>query len=183
MKIIFLDFDGVLNSAASFLVERRIRSGKGRQHKDSFCPVNETLCHVCTSNFRHILEEVQNANIVISSSWRTFFDIDWLRKKLEEYGIDGKRVIDITPKVLPDKMSMDVQRGDEIKAWLDAHPEITEYVILDDNHIGPPFQKMGDLDGERFVRTHWNVGLTLSKAVEAVVKLGGKDRSNKLWLE
>jgi hypothetical protein len=183
MKIIFLDFDGVLNSAASFLYEDRKRSGKGRKHRQSFCPVNETLCHVCTSNFKHILDQVQNAQIVISSSWRTHYDLDWLRAKLEEYGIDGKRVIDKTPVVLPEKMSMHVERGVEIKAWLDAHPEVTNFVILDDNYIGPPFQDNHIDPGPNFVKSHWNVGLTLPLAVQAVKILGGKDKSFHLRLE
>ena len=183
MKVIFLDFDGVLNSAASFLYEDRKRRGKGRKHLESFCPVNETLCHVCTSNFKHILDEVQDAKIVISSTWRTIYDLDWLRKKLEEYGIDGSRVIDKTPEILPAKMSMNVERGEEIKAWLDAHIEVTRYVILDDNYIGPPFQDNHIEPGPCFVKSTWNVGLTLPLAIQAVKILGGKDKSHKLYLE
>lgn len=179
MKIIFLDFDGVLNSAASFLLEKRKRSGKGRKHRESFCPVNETLCHVCTSNFKHILDEVQEANIVISSTWRNLFDLDWLRAKLEEYGIDGKRVIDKTPDIT----RMGSQRGEEIQEWLAAHPEVTTYVIIDDNYIGPPFQANPFAETSNIVKTTWNVGLTLPLAIEAVKILGGKDRSYRLHLE
>lgn len=181
MKVIFLDFDGVLNSAASFLLEERIR--KENKIFDDLCPVNETLCRVCTSNFRHILDEVQDAKIVISSTWRELFDIPWLQEKLASYGIDKDRVIGVTPVVRPPRMSMSVERGQEIKAWLDQHPEITKFVIIDDNNIGKPFQQLGDLDGPNFVRTHWNTGLTLSKAVEAVKILGGKNRSMRLGLE
>ena len=182
MKVIFLDFDGVLNSAASFVLEARKRGGKGRKHRESFCPVNETLCHVCTSNFKHILDEVGDAKIVISSTWRQLYDLDWLRAKLEEYGIDGSRVIDKTP-VIHIKFSQAAERGVEIEAWLSARTDVTHYVILDDNYIGPPFQSNPMETGPNFVKSTWNVGLTLPLAVEAVKILGGKDKSHKLHLE
>src|SRR6202158_2602282 len=85
MKVIFLDFDGVLNSAASFVLEARFR--KENKVFDDLCPVNETLCHICTSNFRHILDEVPDVKIVISSSWRNLFELEWLKDKLQEYKI------------------------------------------------------------------------------------------------
>lgn len=187
MKVIFLDFDGVLNSAASFVLENRIRKGKYMSKKRQAAvlnlpPVNETLCHVCTSNFQHILDEVPDAKIVISSTWRQLFDLDWLRAKLVEYGVDGSRVIDKTP-VIHFRFSQSVDRGVEIKEWLDQHPEVTNFVILDDNYIGPPFQPNHIETGPNFVKSTWNVGLTLPLAIEAVKILGGKDRSYKLHLE
>jgi len=180
MKVIFLDFDGVLNSAASFMLESRIR--KEHPMADDLPPVNETLCRVCTSNFRHILDEVPDAKIVISSTWRQLFDLDWLKAKLSEYGIDSTRVIDVTPS-LRVRMSQYAERGEEIKAWMDAHPEVTNYVILDDNYIGPPYQENHIEAGPNFVKSTWNVGLTLTLAVEAVKILDGKDRSMRLGLE
>lgn len=176
MKVIFLDFDGVLNSAASFLLENRIR--KENKIFDDLPPVNQTLCKVCTSNFRHILDEVPDAKIVLSTTWRNLFEMDWLKDKLFEYGIPKDRVIDKTPDLRW------VERGEEIDAWLKNHPEVTKYVIIDDNFIGPPFQMPDEFFGsETFVKTHWNTGLTLQKAVDAVKILGGKDRSIKLGLE
>lgn len=176
MKVIFLDFDGVLNSAASFLLEERKR--KENPAMDDLGPVNQTLCNICTSNFRHILDEVPDAKIVISSTWRNLFELDWLRDKLAEYKIPGDRVIDKTPVV-----RMFGERGEEIQDWLGEHPEVTDYVILDDNYIGPPFQDGYLADGPNLVKTTWNVGLTLPLAVKAVKILGGKDRSFKLHLE
>lgn len=175
MKVIFLDFDGVLNSAASFVYEKRVR--KARPETDDLGPVNQTLCKVCTSNFQHILDEVPDAKIVISSTWRQLFDLEWLEDKLAEYGIDSSRVIDKTPSMYGR------ERGREIESWLEDHPEVTQFVILDDNYIGPPYQDNHVDTGPNFVKSTWNVGLTLSLAVEAVKILGGKDRSWKLGLE
>jgi HAD domain in Swiss Army Knife RNA repair proteins len=182
MKVIFLDFDGVLNSAASFLVERRIRQGKhtlknGRVAVEAFPPVSETLCRVCTSNFQHVLDEVPDAKIVISSTWRQIFTLDQLRDKLSEYGVDSSRVIGMTPETFGG------ERGREIEMWMTKHPEVTSYVILDDNYIGPPYQDNHYDLGPNFVKTTWNVGLTLALAVSAVKVLGGKDQSVELRLE
>lgn len=174
MKVIFLDFDGVLNSAASFKLETRIR----KEHfNTTFCPVNETLCKVCTSNFQHILDEVPDAKVVISSTWRQLFDLDWLKEKLASYGIDSSRVIDKTP------VTWGRERGREIEMWMKDHPEVTNYVILDDNYIGHPYQENHYEEGPNFVKSTWNVGLTLSLAVRAVKILGGKDKSDQLGLE
>lgn len=182
MKVIFLDFDGVLNSAASFLMEDRKRRGKGKRHRQSFCPVNETLCNVCTSNFKYLLDKVQDAKIVISSSWREYYDLDWLRAKLESYGIDPKRVIDKTPSLKVQEMygtATYQNRSDEIGDWLDKHPEVEKFVILDDNLLGGSRFCIG-VD---FVKTRWNVGMTLEHALEAIRLLTGKQMGHELHLE
>jgi hypothetical protein len=155
MKVIFLDFDGVLNSAASFSMEERIP-----KDQRTF-PVMESLCRVCASNFQIILDEVPDAKVVISSTWREHFDLDWIRAKLSSYGIDSSKVIDKTPVYAVGC------RGDEIQEWLDDHPEVTEFVIIDDNWIGRDFDMKG-----KVVATEWMTGLLLQQAFEAVYKLG-----------
>jgi hypothetical protein len=171
MKVIFLDFDGVLNSAASFHMEYRIR--KFNPNDDSLPPVMETLCRVCTSNFQYILDTVPDAKIVISSTWRELFSIDWLKDKLASYGIDSSRVIDKTPSI-----SSAYYRGTEIKKWMEMHmgEEVTHFVIIDDNHIGGPY---GD---KEIVSTSWDVGLTIIGALKAIEILGGNSSGDDLPL-
>lgn len=154
MKVIFLDFDGVLNSSASFVMEKRIRE-KQYLTKKKLCPINETLCHVCTSNFQLILDEVPDAKIVISSTWRELFDLEWLKKKLNSYGVDSTKVIGITPSSFR-------SRGYEIDQWLKDHPEVTSFVILDDNEIGDRFTE------KEIVKTTWDTGLTLPHVFKAI---------------
>lgn len=163
MKVIFLDFDGVLNSAGSFLYEDRRR----KQHKEQGVkgPVNETLCHVCTSNFQAVLDKYKDVKIVISSTWRTMFDLPWLKAKLESYHIDSSRVIGVTPN----SGIFDGSRGREIAAWLYQNKEmgITHYVIIDDNDwdITPHH------GAERFVKTTWESGMTIAHTAELAEKL------------
>jgi hypothetical protein len=150
MKVIFLDFDGVLNSSASFrLMSRKKDEGKfdGKIH--------EHLCELATNNFQMLLKRFPEVKVVISSTWREYYDLDWLREKLNSFAVDGSRVIDRTPK-LRDRIWTSVDRGVEIDDWLSKHPEVTHYVILDDNSDMTEYQK-----ANHFVHTNWNTGFTL----------------------
>ena len=77
--------------------------------------------------------------VVGSSSWRRYNleqTIDFITSESNHFV--GKnpfpfvdRVIDITKRSRPIKMSGYIHRGDEIQEWLDNH-EVESYVILDD---------------------------------------------------
>lgn len=164
MKVIFLDFDGVLNSSASFIMESRKKKKLKETDLDAYHDfrVNETLCEVCCSNFQYLLDKCPDAKIVISSTWRNLYSLEWLCAKLASYNIDSSRVIDITPT------HFNRMRGHEIADWLEDHPEVTSFVILDDSHIGHCYETDG-----KVVATNWYVGLTLNHASEAAAKLGG----------
>lgn len=160
MKVIFLDFDGVLNSQGSFLYEDNRRKKYKEQGVKG--PVNETLCNVCTANFQHVLDTYPDVKIVLSTTWRTSFSLDWLKAKLEQYHIDSSRVIDCTPED-----HRYGSRGNEIQWWLDKHPTVTHYVIIDDNNwdITPKHGK------DRFIETTWEGGMTFAHAHETIRKL------------
>lgn len=161
MKILFVDFDGVLNSQGSFLLEKRRRD----KNPNIEISIQNTLCKVCTSNFQFILDQDPNKTIkiVISSSWRIFNDLKWLKKKLKSYGIDSSRVIGVTPH-----SGMYYDRGAEIAAWLYNRADIEKYVIIDDvdDNIS---NKHGE---ERFVKTTWISGMHIGHAFEVLNKLG-----------
>lgn len=171
MKVIFLDFDGVLNSQGSFLYEHNRRERDAERSKQPgekgiSGPVNETLCNVCTANFQHVLEQYPEVKIVLSTTWRTMFDLDWLKAKLASYGIDSDRVIDKTPDL------MFKGRGHEIQQWLDAHPEVTHYVAIDDNDDAISF-----IHGEdRFVHTTWEGGMDFNHARQLIHKLSNANK-------
>jgi hypothetical protein len=68
-----------------------------------------------------------NAKIVISSTWRTFFTIEEWNKVFLWLELDNIEVIGITG------YSDDRIRGHEIKAYLDEHKEVEDFVIIDDD--------------------------------------------------
>jgi hypothetical protein len=166
MKVIFLDFDGVLNSATSFLYEDNRRKKLKEQCVKG--PVNETLSHHCCAAFQLVLDIYPEVKVVLSTTWRNLFDMEWLKAKLAEYHIDSSRVIDKTPG------SMDGDRGAEIQRWLDKHPEVTHYAIIDDNDWG-----ITAIHGTgRFVKTEWEHGMHVGHTYELKEKLSNahKDR-------
>ena len=122
MKVIILDIDGVLNYAKS--KSRLEIDGIGYLGIDSD-KMNNLASLV-------ILSE---AKIVLSSSWREHYDINkgyhqtdkcgkYLARRLRKHGL---KVYD---KIGSNYSWRD--RGHQIKEWLDEHPEVTDYVILDD---------------------------------------------------
>lgn len=160
MKVIFLDFDGVLNSQTSFLYETNRR----KKHKEQGVkgPVMETLSFHCCAAFQHVLDTYPDMKVVISSTWRTHFSLDWLKEKLASYHIDSSRVIDVTP----DDHDFG-RRGAEIQWWLDKHPDVTHYAIIDDNDW-----EITQWHGkDRFVQTDWERGMGTNHAAQLIEKL------------
>jgi len=116
MKVIFLDIDGVLN-----VIPKSHDDFGGTFHEDF------------VENLRQIIDET-GAKIVISSSWR-FSGLEWMQKMWQFRNLPGD-VIDVTTAFADKKLNLnywDVVRGHEIKVWLDAHTDIENYVILDDD--------------------------------------------------
>ncbi len=116
MRIVFLDFDGVLNSRA--LVER--------------APAPDAigldlLAEEAVARVERLCVE-GGAGIVVSSTWRLTFDRAALEGLLRAKGLRRAPVLDVTP-MIPYKRG----RGQEIQAWLDhARAPIDGMVILDD---------------------------------------------------
>lgn len=109
---IFLDVDGVLN-----------------KRSDWTKPF--TLNDECVRNFNELVGQINNAKIVLSSSWRSGISrngemakhVEELMDKLKAVGID---TIDKTA------VSPDGSRTKEIDYYLRRH-EIDSYIILDDD--------------------------------------------------
>lgn len=115
-KVIFLDVDGVLNSAKfdRWLQERHMKYYYGYELLDQ----NALL------NLQDIVF-VTGADIVLSSSWRLNNECcGQLRQQLLPYGL---KFIDKTVSLSRE------DRGEEIKEWLSRHPEVSHFVILDDD--------------------------------------------------
>jgi hypothetical protein len=91
MNIIFLDFDGVMNSQQS--VEhwrwRYEKGDKSRAHPESldeeFDRKGMWIDPMALANLSYILEEHPNTYIVVSSTWRKGRDPEWFNKFFEHY--------------------------------------------------------------------------------------------------
>lgn len=134
MKIIFLDFDGVLNSAqsAQFWHSRRDQTQwENNMYRDWPGTLKEYIamefCPIALGNLEELIKRNPDVKIVVSSTWRFGETPETLKKILSPSKIIGDAIIDVTPAF------RDSCRGEEIKAWLDKHPEVINYVIIDDD--------------------------------------------------
>lgn len=155
LKVIFLDFDGVLLSMKT-LREKHMKIIRGEHVAD-----NDAFDALCVANLNMILEYVPEAMIVISSSWRKLRDLPALSKMLQDNGIDPHRLIDKTPE-------LGGKRGSEIQAWLNANSDVKDYIILDDDSDMLPKQKVC------FIKVNGQEGLTTNQALLGINLLNVK---------
>ena len=150
MKVIFLDVDGVLNNA-----DTKDRSPSG------YKGVSGELIR----NLREIVRKT-GAQIILSSDWRLIRD-DKVHGKDYRYLVRKLRFIGgLKLSGHTDDISWRY-RGTEISKYLDDHPEIKEYVILDDLPFTDFYHK-GHL--EHLVLTDDKNGLT-GKDIERAVRI------------
>lgn len=148
MKVIFIDIDGVLNEDST---PTRTKS------RVMFIDQEKLL------RLKQIVEATQ-AKIVLSSTWR--YDRDDPR-----YNGDFLELREVFQKVGLEFYSytpvdaIGIRRGMEIKAWLGMHPEVDQYIILDDELFD--FEERGLLP--RLIKTaFWDGGLTEEHMQEAI---------------
>ena len=158
MKAIFLDIDGVLNCYNS----------------KSYCGIYTGIDSDKIKRLARIVEKT-GAKIILSSDWR----YDWekyhkglVKKQCGKY-LDNKlwkkgklRIYDKTPSIRLE------WRGHEIAQYLIDHPEITEWVIFDDN-LFDDFYDNKYIEGH-FIGTDDEFGLTDKNVEEAIEILRSK---------
>jgi hypothetical protein len=133
-KILFLDIDGVLNSEIYYKSISHSENGGSR-----FDPNSVVL-------IKKLLEEF-SLQIVISSTWR-YGATDRLMHELKDSKLIGYLYDEwFTPVIHP------AHRGTEIKLWLDLHPEVIDYIIIDDD------DNILEEQMKRFVKTDLHEGM------------------------
>lgn len=113
--VIFLDFDGVMDTAYYDLY----LTNHDMAEKDRFGVVFDPDC---ISNLAKIIKKT-GADIVVSSTWKYFMSLTDLQEMWKYRNLPGN-VIDITPNVTS-------KRGKQIDAWLQEH-SVDNYAIIDD---------------------------------------------------
>lgn len=154
-KVIFLDFDGVINNGPHI---KRVGS------LQIFDP--ESISQLC-----RVLKET-GAKIVVSSTWRFLSSKDELNERLFLSGLPKESVIDVTPLGLSEGKSdntiieLHMTRGQEINLWLSKNDHIKDWVAVDDD------KEMSPLDLSRVVKTDYQVGLQAVHADQMIRILG-----------
>lgn len=173
MKVLFLDFDGVLNSKQHILATkdkdapgRNTLKGADFEFMKKNVNANNMWC------LKYILDNVPDLQIVLSTSWRSHFEMDQFKELFKEFGLDESRLIGKTPKKFTS------ERIHEIHMWLDDTTEaeydengkaINRKVEVDwmavDDHV---IFNLEDPDKQRELLTDSWVGLTLPDAIKII---------------
>lgn len=144
MKVVFLDIDGVLVDRAWIVHHRAMTMNPTR-----------------VAQLQRVLDET-GAALCISSVWRSWMGITV--KQLRAAGLRRFVVVGRTRR-----HGRTTDRTLEILWWLSEHPEVSDWVAIDDEHLW--------LGGERFVQTWFSIGLTAADADRAIEILG----RSKTW--
>lgn len=146
-KIIFLDIDGVIQhpyATKRFTVNRKsLVDQLSKEYQVDYHQYNEfDIAAVyydwhpqAISFLRNIIKET-NAYIVISSNWRNPLLPNKMNDLLKLHSLD-KYYLGDTPQITnilnyQDKLKVYPSRVVEILTYLEEHPDITNYVVIDD---------------------------------------------------
>jgi hypothetical protein len=166
MKVIFLDIDGVLNTEVFIRAFHGIVDIVKTEHPDNEVLSRSSVYDSYGNHFDPMAVDMlewivasTECKIVISSTWR-LSGLVVMKELWATRSLPGE-VIDITPSHYH-STGTSMQRGKEIDEWLEAHPEVTGYVIIDDDKDMEPHQM------ENFVQTDAQYGLTPSLAARCI---------------
>lgn len=172
-SIIFLDWDGVLNSA-----EWKVRRGSPQDTSLRGLTLHRIDPDAVARLNAIVHATVPDAAVVLSSSWRYEIPIGKMQDLLAARGFTG-RLIGRTPLALELPIYQHLsslqkrqigqghhERGLEIERWLALHGPVRSFVILDDDD---------DMAGvrDRLVHTDYAQGLTDADAARAIAMLRG----------
>ena len=145
MKVIFLDFDGVITIPPKW--------------------------HLNANKIKWIKKIVDEtgAKIVVSSSWRMNSVEETIDKMIRHPKIcpRNKMLLWFVDNLYDVTHTYKGLRGQEIKDWLNEHPEVENYVIIDDD---------GDMLDEQiyhFIQTNYEHGIGESETIYAIKILNG----------
>lgn len=142
MKVIFLDIDGVLNNDETF-IKRRLnfaKTGIWTLEVDEFR----------VEYLKRIIDET-NAKIVLSSTWRLYFDkqndvvVSTVERGKELNSIFNKYGMEIYDYTTKDDY---IRRDDQIIKWLNVHEDVESFIILDDEA-----SHLIKFEGKEFINT------------------------------
>ena len=192
MKVIFLDNDGVICLSNNWGSRNTKRRKAGLR---SSVPSLELPVDIRFDNFdkksvkilNEILEET-GAEIVVSSDWRFYATLEELGDYYTSQGILKKPIAvtgmfkDLFPREwssLRFRADLELERYMEINHWLENHPEVTNWVAVDDlnmsvDFLGDRFSSADDSDKKpgltNFVLTpRVNEGIKQSGVKEKIV--------------
>ena len=154
-KIIFLDFDGVLNTEHY----QGLLQYQGKPWQDEYGAFFDPKA---VKQLKRIIDAT-DADIVVESSWK-YLGLDAMKELWKVRNLPGT-IIDITPSLLGKN------KGVEIASWLSKYAkQDIRYVIIDDEYV------ILDSQLPHFILTNPYEGITEEQANRAISMLNEKNR-------
>ena len=153
MKILFLDNDGVICLSNNWGERAKKWANFKRDNPDVEFTDRPVLYRFddfdkgAVKVLNEILEQT-GAEIVVSSDWRLHANLEELGEYYESQGIIKRpiAVTDIFKDIFPKEWNafrfraeLELERSMEIGHWLENHPEVTQWVAVDDLNMSPEF--------------------------------------------
>ena len=149
-KILFLDFDGVLNTEHY----QGLLQYQGKPWQDEYGAFFDPKA---VKQLKRIIDAT-DADIVVESSWK-YLGLDAMKELWEVRNLSGT-IIDITPSLLGKN------KGVEIASWLSKYAkQDIRYVIIDDEYV------ILDSQLPHFILTNPYEGITEEQANRAISML------------
>ena len=154
-KILFLDFDGVLNTE-HYQGLLQYQSSPWQDEYGAFFDPK------AVKQLKRIIDAT-DADIVVESSWK-YLGLDAMKELWKVRNLPGT-IIDITPSLLGKN------KGVEIASWLSKYAkQDIRYVIIDDEYV------ILDSQLPHFILTNPYEGITEEQANRAISMLNEKNR-------
>ena len=190
-KCIFMDHDGVICLSNNWGGRTKKWSKYRSENPESSSDKRDAPVEVRFDDFdekavrilNQILEET-GAEIVVSSDWKRWANVEEMGEYYESKGIIRKP-ISLTPDlgdctwenedrenwVWSPRWDLEMSRVVEIRQYLHDHPEITHWVAIDDLHLGKTDESWKNWGLTNFVLTpRSNEGIKQSGIKEKVLK-------------
>ena len=163
-KIIFLDIDGVLATDTQYFMNSTKFRKKNEWAEELRVPY--PFDKGCVRILNEILEST-NAEIVLSSSWKTMFRLEELDIIFKKNGV-VKSPITTTSNVYASANNITMNRAVEIEDYLMKN-KVDKYVVIDDLPVGE-YMKLTN-DDDKFVLTNDAEGLKKLSVKEKILKI------------
>jgi len=159
MKVLFLDFDGVLNNKQHMLATKEVKTPDANDLNDAeLFAMKRDIAQQNIWVLGFILDQLPDLHIVISSAWRTYYELESFKELFRIFQLDPTRIIGKTPK------RFSSERIHEIHMWLEDWEEVNQkkvdWVAVDDHVIF----NLEDEDKVREFLTDGWTGLTMRDA-------------------
>ena len=161
--VVFLDIDRTITSRQSARAYHRREVSDRIGWSDAMTKNQVFWDENCMAELRRALVAT-GARVVMSSSWRNIHPLSEFSVMLALYDCPAD-VLGATPN-----LHVERSRGEEIQCWLDLHPGVDRYVILDD--YDPSRMAIPTEAGRaRHVHVDEDTGLTPADADKAIALL------------